>query len=74
MSKKQFSKNDALAFLLTYIVVDQARSLHLTPALLFSIMNLSEQAATTIQQNEHIIPHELVESMAGEFLLELNLS
>ncbi|MBT3425211.1 MAG: hypothetical protein HOL98_09940 [Gammaproteobacteria bacterium] len=74
MSKKKFSKNDAMAFLLTHIVVDQAQSLQLTPALLLSIMNLSEQAATTIQQNQHIIPHELVESMPGEFLLELNLS
>lgn len=63
-----------MAFLLTHIVVDQAQSLQLTPALLLSIMNLSEQAATTIQQNQHIIPHELVESMPGEFLLELNLS
>jgi len=74
MSKKQFSKNDAMAFLLTYIVVDQGQSLHLTPATLFSIMNLSQQAATTIQKNEHMIPHELVESIAAEFLLELNLS
>lgn len=74
MSKTQFSKNDAITFLLTHIVVDQAQPLPLTPAQLLSIMNLSEQATTSIEQNEHIIPHELVESMAGGFLLELNLS
>jgi hypothetical protein len=74
MPKKNLSKNDAMAFLLTYIIVDRAQSLNLTPALLFSVMNLSEQAVETIQQNEQMIPHELMASLAEEFLLELNLS
>ncbi len=74
MPPKKLSKYDAMAYLLTRIMVDRAQPLNLTPALLFSAMNLSEQAVETIQQHKQIIPHELMESLTEEFLLELNLS
>ena len=63
-----------MASLLTSVIVDQAQPLNLTPALLFSVMNLSEQAVETLQQHEQIIPQELMESLTEEFLLTLNLS
>ena len=74
MPHKKLSKYDAMAYLLTGIMVDRAQPLTLAPALLFSAMNLSEQAVETIQQHKQIIPHELMESLTEEFLLELNLS
>ena len=74
MPQKQLLKHDVMASLLTRIMVDRAQQLNLTPALLFSVMNLSEQAVETIQQHEQIIPQELMESLTEEFLLELNLS
>jgi len=74
MPHKKLSKYDAMAYLLTRIMVDRAQPLTLAPALLFSTMNLSEQAVETLQQHKQIIPHELMESLTEEFLLELNLS
>jgi len=74
MPPKKLSKYDAMAYLLTRIMVDRAQPLTLAPALLFSAMHLSEQAVETIQQHKQIIPHELMESLTEEFLLELNLS
>jgi hypothetical protein len=72
--KKKLLKHDVMASLLTSIIVDRTQPLNLTPALLFSVMNLSKQAIETIQQHEQIIPQELMESLTEEFLLELNLS
>ncbi len=74
MPSKKLSKYDAMAYLFTRIMVDRAQPPNLTPALLFSAMNLSEQAVETIQQYKQIIPHKLMESLTEEFLLELNLS
>jgi hypothetical protein len=74
MPQKKLLKHDVMASLLTSVIVDQAQPLNLTPALLFSVMNLSEQAVETLQQHEQIIPQELMESLTEEFLLTLNLS
>jgi len=74
MPHKKLSKYDAMAYLLTRIMVDRAQPLTLAPALLFSAMILSEQAVESIQQHKQIIPLELMESLTGEFLLGLNLS
>jgi len=74
MPHKKLSKYDAMAYLLTRIMVDRAQPLTLAPTLLFSAMILSEQAVESIQQHKQIIPLELMESLTGEFLLGLNLS
>ena len=66
--KERITKEEALSFLLTYIVVEQGVSLELDQLALFNLTNLAQQAVVTINETEGIIPHEVIESLATEYL------
>ncbi len=70
-SKERITKAEALNFLLTYIVIEQGKSLHLDQLALFNLTNLAQRAVEQIEQTEDIIPHEVIESLAQEYLKDV---
>ncbi|MBV1877457.1 MAG: hypothetical protein KUG79_07440 [Pseudomonadales bacterium] len=62
------TREAALIFLLSYIVVDQAYSFKMTPTNLFNLMNLASEAETTLKSHVGLIPHELIETLAKQFI------
>ena len=71
MKKERLSTAEALSFLLTYIVVERGITLELNQLNLFSLSNLAERAVDEISNTEGVIPHELIEELAVEFLESL---
>jgi len=61
------TKQEALSFLLSYIVVEKNYHFELNPVSLFQLMTLADEAEQTINQSEDIIPHELLENLATSF-------
>ncbi|MFN3239811.1 MAG: hypothetical protein ACE37D_22550 [Pseudomonadales bacterium] len=70
--KSRISKEEALAFLLTYIIVDRQHTFELNPLSLFNLTNLAAEAELKLSQEEGLIPHELIEALAEQFI-ETNL-
>ena len=68
MKKERISTAEALSFLLTYIVVDRGITLELNQLNLFTLSNLAQRASEDISNTDGIIPHELIEELAEEFL------
>jgi len=66
--KERISKEEALSFLLTYIVVEQSHHLVLDQLALFNLTNLALRAVDEMTGSEGIIPHEVIESLAKEYL------
>lgn len=66
--KERITKEEALNFLLTHIVVERGETLTLDPLGLFNLTNLAQQAAMEINASEGIIPHEVIESLAAEHM------
>ncbi|MDA0979519.1 MAG: hypothetical protein O3B72_13245 [Proteobacteria bacterium] len=66
--KQRITKEQALSFLLTHIVVEQNRTLVLDQLALFNLSNLALEAVDQISGKEGIIPHEVIEALAVEFL------
>jgi hypothetical protein len=66
--KERISKEEALSFLLTYIVVEQNHHLVLDQLALFNLTNLALRAVDEMTGSEGIIPHEVIESLAKEYL------
>ena len=66
--KERISKEEALSFLLTYIVVEQNHHLVLDQLALFNLTNLALKAVDEMTGSEGIIPHEVIESLAKEYL------
>jgi hypothetical protein len=61
------TKQEALSFLLTHIVVEKSHHFELNPATLFKLMTLADEAEQTINNNEGVIPHEVLENLAAGF-------
>ena len=70
MAKERISKADALSFLLTYLIVEQGKSLELDQLHLFRMNSLAQRAADEINATDGAIPHEIIESIAAEYLSE----
>lgn len=68
--KERISKEEALSFLLTYIVVERGQAITLDQLTLFNLTNLAKQAVHQISESDGIIPHEVIESLATEFIKE----
>ncbi|MBT5701103.1 MAG: hypothetical protein HOI67_06595 [Gammaproteobacteria bacterium] len=66
--KDRMTKEEALSFLLTYLVVEQNHLLVLDQLELFNLTNLAQNAVEKMTDSEGIVPHELIESMAKEYL------
>lgn len=68
MQKPRFTRDKALSFLLTYIVIEQSKELKLDQLNLFTLSNLAQQAADIINSDDDVIPHEVIENLADDFL------
>jgi hypothetical protein len=69
--KSRISKEEALNFLLTYIVVERGQAITLDQLGLFNLSNLALRAVEQINASEGIIPHEIIESLGAEYLESL---
>ena len=68
MKKTRVSKEEALSFLLTHIIVERGITLELDQLALFTLSNLAQQAVEQIAETEGAVPHELIEELAAEYL------
>jgi hypothetical protein len=66
--KDRITREESLSFLLTYIVVEQNQTLVLDQFALFNLTNLALRAVDEMTDSEGIIPHEVIESLAKEYL------
>lgn len=66
--KDRITREEALSFLLTYVVVEQNQTLVLDQLALFNLTNLALRAVDEMTDSEGVIPHEIIESLAKEYL------
>ena len=66
--KSRISKEEALAFLLTYLIVDRQQVFELNQLSLFNLTNLAAEAELKLSEEEGLIPHELIETLAEKFI------
>lgn len=66
--KSRISKEEALAFLLSYLIVDRQLVFELNQLSLFTLTNLASEASLKLSQEEGLIPHELIETLAEQFI------
>ena len=67
-TKNRINKAEALNFLLTHIVVGRGYSLKLDQLSLFKLASIAQRAADEINHSDVIIPHEVIETLAEEYL------
>jgi hypothetical protein len=65
--RSRLTKEEALSFLLTHLVVEKEQVFEMNPATLFSIMALAAEAEGRLNREEGLIPHEVIESIAHSF-------
>ena len=68
LKKERITKEEALNFLLTYIIIERGQTLHLDQLALFNLSNLARRAVEEVAATDGIIPHEVIEELAGEYL------
>lgn len=68
LKKTRITKEEALNFLLTHIVVECDTPIQLDQLTLFKLSNLARLAVEEINSTEGIIPHEVIEAHAREYL------
>lgn len=71
MSKIRITRDEALSFLLTFLVIEKSQELKIDQLALFTLSNLAQQAADKINSEDALIPHEVIEAFAGKFLEDL---
>lgn len=64
----RITKEEAVTFLLTYIVVEKRFALQLDALALFQIMNIAAQGTQAINSTDGVTPHEVLEALADEFI------
>ena len=69
--KSRLSKEEALSFLLSYLVVERQINFELNPLSLFNLTNLAAEAELKLSQEDGLIPHELIENLAEQFIESL---
>lgn len=57
--------------MLTYLVVDRQQSFTMDQMTLFRLSNLAAEAEDRLAAEEGLIPHEVIESLADQFLESL---
>tara|TARA_B110000495_G_C23017503_1_gene602969 strand:+ start:108 stop:338 length:231 start_codon:yes stop_codon:yes gene_type:complete len=65
------SRDEALSFILTYIIVEKSTAFQLDQLSLFSLTNLASQAAQKLSDEEGLIPHEVIEEIVAPFLNDI---
>ncbi|MFT7687755.1 MAG: hypothetical protein ACI9FB_003112 [Candidatus Azotimanducaceae bacterium] len=68
MARGTLTKEKALSFILTHIVVTKARPLSLTPHVLFELMTLASDVENTLEKDNDLIPHEVIESLTDTYI------
>ena len=66
-NRSKLSKEDALSFLLTHIVIERNNPFEMNQLNLFKLTQLAVEATTMIDQEEDIIPHEIIENISLKF-------
>ncbi|MDZ7684239.1 MAG: hypothetical protein U5O39_03895 [Gammaproteobacteria bacterium] len=66
--RNRLSREEALSFLLTHLVVEREYTFDMNQTSLFRIMNLAAEAESRISEEEGLIPHELIEQLATRFI------
>ena len=61
--RTRISRDEALSFILTYIIVEKSTAFQLDQLSLFSLTNLASQAAQKLSDEEGLIPHEVIEEI-----------
>ena len=67
------TQQEALSFLLTYLVVEKKLTVKLDQMSLFKLTTMANEAHELIEDQENAIPHEIVESLAEEYIRENKL-
>ena len=67
-NKNRINKAETLNFLLTHIVVDRGHSVKLDQQSLFKLTIIAQRAVDKINHSDVIIPHEVIETLAEEYL------
>ena len=68
------TQQEALSFLLTHLVVEKNITLKIDQISLFNLMTVAGEAQQIVKDKEGVIPHEIIESLAGEYIKQFNLS
>lgn len=66
--KQRLSKEEALSFLLTHIVVEQAHNFEMNQLTLFNLLNMATEAQERLSKENGLIPHEVIEQVAVQFI------
>jgi len=66
--KSRLTKEEALSFLLTYLLVDRQQTFTMDQMTLFNLSNLAAEAESRLTQEEGLIPHEVIEALADQFI------
>ena len=69
--KSRLTKDKALSFLLTYLIVDRQQAFTMNQMTLFNLSNLAAEAENRLAEEEGLIPHEVIESLAEQFIESL---
>jgi len=64
----RISREEALSFLLTHMVVEKAYSFELNQSTLFTLTTMATEAENRINTEEGVIPHEVIEEIAAGFM------
>jgi len=64
------TRQEALYFLLTHIVVDKNHHFELNSQSLFTLMSIAGDAEQSLGEAQDLIPHEVLESLATEFIAD----
>ena len=68
MRAGRLSKEEALSFILTHLVVEKSHAFEMNQATLFEMMNMASEAEAIVNREDGAIPHEVIESLAAAYL------
>ena len=66
--KPRLTKEEALSFLLTYLIVERQQTFTLNQMTLFNLSNVASEVVTRLASEEGLIPHEAIEALADQFI------
>lgn len=66
--RRRLTREEALSFLLTHIVVEHQYTFEINASTLFRIMQLAAEAESRVNTEEGVIPHEVIEAIARDFI------
>jgi hypothetical protein len=66
--KPRLTKEEVLAFLLTYLIVERQQTFTLNQMTLFSLSNVAAEVVNRLASEEGLIPHEVIETLADQFI------